>query len=301
MLEFSGFADVLEQTAVLQKIYGEIRVTDPESGEVLFSQPEAARPGGKTLLCHQVWGMERPCENCISERALDHNGIFMKFVAQKKRVYQVTAVPITVAQKKLVMELIQDVTEKFCFEDEALFEDRKKTLLSISECVDELVLRDEMTGLFNRRFIDKRLPKELDKACRSGGSLSIVFIDIDRFKKINDTYGHLAGDEIIRGVAQLIRSSTRWEDIWAARYGGDEFLICFPGLDNRQAKKAAERMRASIEQEEFRAGGETLTATCSFGVKTVTGSECHISANDLIDQADKNLYLAKCLGRNRVV
>lgn len=301
MLEFDDLTDALKQIAILKNLYCRLRIIDPESKEVLLSLQPNLQDGDKNALCYQFWEEGKLCENCISTRALNNGRIFTKFVDQKEEIYQVTAVPVSVCQKKMVMELIQDVTEELCFESGGAFDDLKKSLLSITERTHNLILRDAMTNLFNRRFIDERMPAELSKAYVSGSSLSIIFIDIDFFKKINDTYGHLVGDQVICGVAQLIRNNIRQKDTWAARYGGDEFLICFPGLNNKEANKIAERIRNSIQKEEFKIGEESITVTCSFGVKTVCGRNCKLTAKDLINQADKKLYMAKSAGRNKVI
>ncbi|MEA4895057.1 MAG: GGDEF domain-containing protein [Oscillospiraceae bacterium] len=198
------------------------------------------------------------------------------------------------------MELIQDLTEKMCFED-GEFNELEKAILSISERIVGLVSRDEMTSLLNRRFIDERLPTELTNACLSDIPLSIIFMDIDSFKDINDKFGHLAGDQVIRRVAQIIEKSIRLEDNWAARYGGDEFLLCCPGADNRAAIKIAEKIRKRIEKETFKIDNDFVTVTCSFGVRTINSGDRRLSAHDLINQADRNLYEAKNSGKNRVV
>ena len=300
MIEFDDLDDALKQINILKNLYWGIRIVDPESKEVLLSLMPKSQ-NDKNSLCYQVWEEGQICENCISARALNNDNTFIKFVSQEKEIFQVTVVPISVCKKKMVMEFIQDVTKKLYIENGKIFGELKKAMLSISERIDNLVIRDGMTNLFNRRFIDERLPAELTNACDFDIPLSVIFIDIDYFKNINDTYGHLAGDQVICGVAQIISNDTRRKDGWAARYGGDEFLVCFSGVDNRTAIKIAERIRSSVQKEVFRIGEELITVTCSFGVKTVSGKDCKQSASDLIDQADRNLYKAKCAGRNKVV
>jgi diguanylate cyclase (GGDEF)-like protein len=159
-------------------------------------------------------------------------------------------------------------------------------------------LRDGLTKVFNKRYLMDRLTSELRFATRHGAPLAVMLLDLDHFKQINDTYGHLAGDAVLAEVAQRLNKSLRTEDV-LARYGGEEFAIVLRGIVASQALLAAERMRATIEQRPVVSGAHTIRVTTSIGVATFPETPAVI-VDDLFAAADKALYAAKRAGRNCV-
>jgi len=165
--------------------------------------------------------------------------------------------------------------------------------------LQEQAERDPLTGLHNRRFLDEALERELAACATTGAPLSLVLIDIDRFKRINDTYGHPAGDEMIRRLADLLRERVRDAGLIACRYGGEEFLLMLPGTHVADALAMAEELRATFESLEVASGGQAMRTTLSVGV---AGCPEHAAqAQLLVLRADQALYEAKLRGRNRVV
>jgi diguanylate cyclase (GGDEF)-like protein/PAS domain S-box-containing protein len=161
----------------------------------------------------------------------------------------------------------------------------------------EQAVRDPMTGLYNRRYLDETLEREVARARREGNPLSVVMLDVDNFKKLNDSYGHQAGDEVLKALAEMLREDTRMEDV-ACRYGGEEFLVLLPSMPLDKARDRAESWRSKLEQHTFVFGNFPLTATASFGV---SGYPNHGKTPDeLTRAADTALYSAKHNGRNRV-
>jgi diguanylate cyclase (GGDEF)-like protein len=164
--------------------------------------------------------------------------------------------------------------------------------------VRHLSQTDDLTGMYNRRFLQARLEEELARATRYRTSLACVLLDIDHFKKVNDTHGHAAGDELLRQVAGVIRSHVRKSDL-AVRYGGEEFLLILFENDLAGARRVAERIRADVASRAFSWNGLTLRATISSGV-AVYPHQTVSSPDELIGRADTALYEAKASGRNMV-
>lgn len=189
-----------------------------------------------------------------------------------------------------------------------------RNLHALSEAVDlqkqatmlqseNMVLRQEttldgLTGVGNRRFFEDSLTKEFESAMRHGWPLSLMFVDLDYFKDINDTHGHPAGDEILREIADMITASLRADDI-VARYGGDEFVVLLPGSDNQAACHVADRLVTEAAGCGAAIKGAQIFPTLSVGIVTMDGQFKFETPKDLLSAADKALYHAKKAGRNR--
>ena len=195
---------------------------------------------------------------------------------------------------------LTDVTERVRSEHRLL--EKQRQLEKSKRTLEGLALKDGLTGLYNRRHLSEQLAREWNRARRDQLPLSLFMIDIDHFKRFNDTYGHLAGDQCIRLVADTVRRCfARGSDL-VARYGGEEFVALAAGVERRQARERAELLREAIHElageRQGRAGPHPVTV--SVGLATATPDE-RISAEDLLDAADRALYQAKRQGRDRVV
>jgi len=163
-----------------------------------------------------------------------------------------------------------------------------------------LALTDPLTQTHNRRALMERLTSELERARRYALHLSVLMVDLDHFKAINDSYGHVVGDEVLRGVSRVLQREARAVDV-VARFGGEEFLVVLPETGEEGAVALAERIRARVEETPPVTGGEYgwLRVTVSIGVATVPSPRVN-SPEELIAVADEALYRAKAQGRNRV-
>lgn len=166
--------------------------------------------------------------------------------------------------------------------------------------VKTLADTDALTGLPNRRDVLLRAQHEIERAVRTQRPLAFAMFDFDHFKQINDTYGHPAGDRVLRDVADIVRSALRRIDS-VGRLGGEEFLIILPESDQNQATIAAERIRSAIAAHEFPVGDKRIRVTASIGVVIADMKTGSVTVEDALKTADSALYAAKNGGRNRVV
>jgi diguanylate cyclase (GGDEF)-like protein len=160
-------------------------------------------------------------------------------------------------------------------------------------------MRDALTGVFNRRYYVQRLVVEVAYAARHRTALSVVMVDLDHFKKVNDTFGHIAGDRLLQAVARAVASSLRSEDV-LARVGGEEFALLLRATDQREAKIVAERVRAAVAATSVAIGQQTVSTTVSGGVASTSDIEGPPTHEALLALADDRLYAAKAAGRNVV-
>jgi len=171
----------------------------------------------------------------------------------------------------------------------------KAAVNKLTEKLEDMSFKDPLTTTYNRRFMMEYLQSEMKKAWEKGKDLSIVMIDIDKFKRLNDNYGHLVGDEVLINLSSILKSMCRDDDI-VSRYGGEEFLMIFPNVDKQTAVNRAEELRKKVEASVL---SEEVSdnVTISLGVGSYL---CGMSCGKFIEEADKNLYKAKESGRNRV-
>jgi diguanylate cyclase (GGDEF)-like protein len=172
--------------------------------------------------------------------------------------------------------------------------------IALHELVSEQAVTDELTGLSNQRRFRELMAKEDERAHRFGHDLSLIMLDIDDFKQVNDEHGHLQGDEVLRMIGRVLDEESRGIDE-PARYGGEEFAVALPETDLAGAVELAERIRSRIESERVPGvdGGVPLRVTASLGAASMPASAA--SVQDLVASADAALYEAKRAGKNRVV
>ena len=159
-----------------------------------------------------------------------------------------------------------------------------------------MTIKDGLTEIYNKRYFEEALERELSRAQRHQRELSMLIFDIDFFKKVNDTFGHLAGDYVLRELASIISKRSRHEEVFA-RYGGEEFVVLLPESNSDEAVNLGEQLRRLVEEHRFVFEGEEIPVTISVGITTTDGREKLTSA-EFIKTADEQLYVAKSEGRN---
>lgn len=195
-----------------------------------------------------------------------------------------------VGDEKVIQCNIRDITER---------KEAQDALLRSEALLREQSVRDHLTGLFNRRYMEETLERELLRAAHKHHSLGIIMVDVDEFKCFNDTYGHAAGDVILRALGRLLREHVRGEDV-SSRYGGDEFIILLPEASLKTTQERSELLRQKVLQHEYQFEDKTLESfTLSIGVAAFPQHGTTSAA--VLKAADDALYRAKSEGRNRVV
>ena len=219
----------------------------------------------------------------------------------------IIAVPLKSRGKCLgVIEIINKISEQDSFKEEDLLvltTIADYTAIAIENAkffqkIQELTVTDDLTKLYNSRYLYRFLDYEVERAKRYDNHVAMIFIDLDRFKNVNDTYGHLNGSKLLAEAAKIISSGLRKVDM-ACRYGGDEFLIVMPQVSKKQAYQAAEKLRASINKHAFlKEDGLNLHITASFGVAAIPDDAK--DATELIQLADQAMYRVKNKARDAV-
>ncbi|WP_097459190.1 GGDEF domain-containing protein [Mangrovitalea sediminis] len=185
----------------------------------------------------------------------------------------------------------------FCYVLDYSRRSARNELVELAALYERAARTDELTAMSNRRDMLQHLTKEFSRYERSGHHFSAVLMDLDHFKRINDVYGHDAGDFVLTEFAHLVQSVCRKSDV-ASRWGGEEFLVLLPDTSLLQALALAERLRYQVEQHNFTFKDQTIPLTLSAGVCSITQAN---SVEKLLKQADVNLYEAKMKGRNQIV
>lgn len=217
--------------------------------------------------------------------------------------------PFSEHERTLIQELFGIV--RVAEESEARYQELEQRMLSLqrenfdlvvkNRLLSEVSTRDALTGLYNRWFVMEKIDSEINRALRHGSPMSLLMLDIDHFKRINDTWGHSAGDQVLQAIGKLLRDSCRVYDV-PGRYGGEEFCIVLPETKPGNTNVVAERIRQRLEATELTCGDGSVVVTASMGIAGMEPADaCEIlSPAALVDRADRALYSAKSHGRNRV-
>lgn len=221
-----------------------------------------------------------------------------------RRWLETHAVPLRNASQDIIalLGVARDITERK--QHEALqaqahqqLEGQLAKITLLQSELKQQSIRDPLTGLYNRRYLNETLPRELSRAHRDAQALAVVMIDLDHFKQVNDTHGHVAGDAVLRSLAEILEAGARESDI-VCRFGGEEFLIALTGMNAEQALQRAETWRLALMTTTIHHGEATIMVTLSAGIALFP-----MHGEDVLTltaHADSALYQSKTAGRNRV-
>jgi len=217
--------------------------------------------------------------------------------------------PFSEDERRLIHELFAVI--RSAKESESRFEILEQRMLTLqrenldlvvrNSLLSEVSSRDTLTGLYNRWFVIEKIDSEINRALRHGSAMSLLMLDVDHFKRINDTYGHGAGDQVLQAIGKLLRESCRVYDV-PGRYGGEEFCVLLPETKVGSTTVVAERIRSRLESTQLACGDGQVVVTASIGIAGMDapGAAELLSPAALIDRADRALYSAKSRGRNRI-
>ncbi|NNL76715.1 MAG: GGDEF domain-containing protein [Desulfobacterales bacterium] len=253
----------------------------------------------KSIICNDFGVNEADLESLVdsvAERSVEIFSFFeidpgnMKPFSQILQEANKELGKLNLTYEQLIVELKQakEKAEKFA-----------QGLKDANEKLRELALRDGLTGLYNHRYFQELMDNELSRARRYKKPISLVLLDLDHFKKINDTYGHPVGDIVLKEVSKSIKNTIRESDT-AARYGGEEFAIVLPETDLKGAAIVAERLRRAVERQRIDAKGINVGVTISVGAACYQASAGTKEKSEIIASADNALYSSKHTGRNKI-
>lgn len=281
-----------EHLSYFKKMYDVVRLVDPVKKRVVECRGVHTRETGD--ICYDYWDRGHICDNCISMRAYLGDKCFIKLEQSGDRIMVVTALPVENTENPAIIELLKNATDGMLFGSGEYSQGR--SIQNIIAEINGLAVKDDLTGIYNRRHVSERLPVDLVRSKLNEAPVSVIFMDVDNLKEINDLHGHLHGDQALAKVAKVISENIRTDIDWAARYGGDEFFICLNGTGAEDAYRIAERIRLKINDLEIPPEGGGIRVTASLGVCTV--ENCDLTAEEVIEMADQKMYEAKKRGKN---
>lgn len=280
----------------LSNLFDIVRIVNPHIKKVVYQNVD-----GGTIIhgynCFEFWDTGKECDNCISSKALAEKKTFTKVEYKGDGVYMVMATPIIFGDDLYVLELLKDISETGVVI--GLSGLSTKETNNIISNLKEKVVRDDLTEVYNRRYIDNRLPIDIEDSKKHGENITVIMLDIDYFKEINDIYGHVAGDLVLKKLTDIIRSKIRRNYDWVARYGGDEFLIVLKNSNKEVAMRVIKEIKDTVNNTIIKFGDNSINVTISVGTCTVEPGA--MDFDEVIYEIDKNLQKAKKSGKNRII
>lgn len=273
---------------VLDNVFGIRRIVDAKNKNII-NFDENKDINSDYHCCFDFWKTGKECINCISMRSLNENKSYSKFETVDNKLYMIISAPIKIKNDIYVAELVKDISEDTLSQsfDSLLNKELKEEILRLNE----LVVTDELTSIFNRRFLNEKLPYSIKQISNIINSLSIVIIDVDKFKYINDSYGHTCGDYILKNISSILKDFSNKHMGWVARYGGDEFIMAFENLSEESTYDLCNNLKDYIKEKEFCYKDKIIKVSCSYGVTVITNND--ISVENIFSDIDNKLFVDK--------
>ena len=284
---------VKEKLSVFKNLYDSIRIVDPIKKKINMDIDNSKEElSGK---CYTLWKKQVFCENCISMRAYNNNNTFIKIEHDKERIILMIATPIEIDGKVFIVEMLKDITKNGDVSHKLT--ENSDLMRSLVKSINEKAVKDDLTGVYNRKYINERLPIDIMDNKISKSPISIIMTDIDFFKKVNDKYGSANGDKMLIDFSNLILKSIRNNIDWIGRYDEKKFIIVLNHTDLKNTYILAEKIRKQLENTIFKYDDNSINITASFGIYSVT--DYNIELSELFSRVSKSLYQSKVSGKNR--
>ena len=293
---YSDIQSILLEQGLLLSIFDLSRIVDPVDGTVV------ELVNGKLITtkisCNNILGTTERCKNCSSIRAHYSKETIVKLEYANESVFLIFSIPVFIQNRHLVVEIVKDITRSMTVDlKDSKYKDELPSIISKLNTISTL---DALTGLHNRRYLDDNLENTIINCLEMNLPVSLAMLDIDHFKQINDRYGHQTGDAVLQEMGRIVKSFIRRDSDFAVRYGGEEILLCLPGVPLQDCRNVCERIRQRIAEAVVKENGYDITLTVSIGVAESTVA-ARLDYKELVALADKRLYQAKSNGRNQTV
>ena len=286
--------EIYNEIKVLKRIFYAVRIVNPIENMVYEISNDLEKIYMQQSECYSIWNKDKKCENCISKKAFLNKSSYEKFEFIDDEIYYVISRYIEVGNEKYVMEIVCKIDNGIILnaEGSGQFIDRIVRL-------NKKIYKDELTGIYNRRYMNEELEKSICTILDSNRDLGIAIVDIDDFKEVNDRFGHLQGDKVICKIANiLIKSINEKNGDYAVRYGGDEFILVLNNTNEGEFEKTLKKILRKISNIKVR-GMDTYNISISIGGARVKEISTR-NIEEIINLADKRLYTSKTLGKNMV-
>lgn len=287
------FNEIKERLSIFNNLYDNLRIIDPINKKVILLQNDGIESSDE--VCYGFWNRNEFCDNCVSIRAYIHNDTFVKLEYASDKIHLIIATPVNYKGSNFILELIKEISEESSIKSGV--NSNNTSIKSLIEKMNNKKAKDDLTKLYNSKYISERLPVDIEKCLFEGCSLSIILADIDGFTIVNELYGEETGDKVLKDFAQLLLNAAGEDSCWIARYGGDGFLIVMK--DNNNPYAIAENLRRLIENASFVYEDIIIKVTSSFGVYTTDYSDT--KAELVLNKVESNLHIAKMTGRNVII
>lgn len=287
MFEVKKCKAELELLCDFTEIYDSFRLINQATCEVysLVNGKAVLTAGGH---CYHTWNRDAPCANCVSRRACRDNAQRMKLEYMGGRVLMVIAKPVVIEGEQFALELVTDVTGSMVVQDEFHLDHEQIEIGDLIEKVNQLSVSDVFTGLYNNAYMKNKIGELAYSPQRQ--PFSILILDIDRFKQVNDHYGHLAGDAVIQTIAAMLKRDSVRPGYSVGRMGGDEYCVVLENCGRGEAERYAQQAAREISTQPYEGQGEHFTVEVTIGVGEYAPGEEMFA---FIERVDHALYAAK--------
>ena len=287
MLNVNDMPEELKKIIEERKTISFFRIVDTLKNEV-YNVDKNGNLVKKEEKCYNIWAGRKICRNCVADEAAKDKNVKTKLKCKDNEMYIVRAVPGIDKEGRYILEIAEQITNDCYIEMPG--DGDMINIFALIEEFNDIVSKDSFTGLYNKSYAKMQLNSLVKLAQKNDMPLVIAVMDINNFKRINDVYGHVAGDEVMLRIAEKFKSIEEENNIWAARIGGDEFMIVFSGLEYIEAEEKIKRVIEEIKNIKFSGQKDMFNIGIAWGMAEYIKGE---SYNDFFERADMNMYKNK--------